>query len=147
MSPFRYSKVSSESSQDSSLENQRIPPRRNRCCSIFEKLEFLRWPVTFFLLFTILLCELSMLQNRPKAVLVGTDFNSIVPVCKLAIQPPVQSPLMHLQFRPRRRSFAATRDSDPTTRQWNLSTKQKKNGPISSPVSNYPFSHGNNPPF
>ncbi|EMD90725.1 hypothetical protein COCC4DRAFT_68645 [Bipolaris maydis ATCC 48331] len=80
MSPFRYSKVSSESSQDSSLEHQRVPPRRNRCCSIFEKLEFLRWPVTFFLLFIILLCELSMLHNRPKAVPVGTDFNSIVPV-------------------------------------------------------------------
>lgn len=82
-SSFRYSKVSTESSPDSPIEMPQPTHRQNRCCTAIEKLVFLRWPVTFFVLFTIVFCQLSILHGRLEGPEPGVEFNGLVPKCKL----------------------------------------------------------------
>ncbi|KAF1835600.1 hypothetical protein BDW02DRAFT_597222 [Decorospora gaudefroyi] len=82
MSPFNYAKVSSESSHEDSLEQQQTHPEPGRLAGWYkaiEKFQFLRWPVTFFLLSVILFCELSILHKQPTSLQLGDEINHIVP--------------------------------------------------------------------
>ncbi|RMZ70428.1 Thioesterase domain-containing [Pyrenophora seminiperda CCB06] len=81
MSPFTYTKVSNESSQLDSLEP--LPPPPSRLVSGWRRLadsvQFLRWPVTYFLLVVILICELSIFNSQSAPKSPGGELNGLVP--------------------------------------------------------------------
>jgi hypothetical protein len=84
MSPFSYAKVSNESSQDDSLGQQETHPGPGRGAwwyRVIEKFQFLRWPVTLFILIMILFCEISILHKQPSSLGLGDEINGLVPTC------------------------------------------------------------------
>lgn len=83
--PFNYAKVSSDSSQEASLEKQDTHPGPGRSATWAKAVDgfrFLRWPAAFVLLVAILVCELSILHKQPSSFQLGTELNNLVPVCK-----------------------------------------------------------------
>jgi hypothetical protein len=84
---FHYGKVSSESSDDT-LEGQQIrldPSHPSIWNRIFTVGRWICWPATFFLLLTILGCELSLMYSRPSSQEIGGEINQIVPGCKYSV--------------------------------------------------------------
>ncbi|CAA9961562.1 DUF3328 domain containing protein [Pyrenophora teres f. maculata] len=82
MSPFNYTKVSSDSSQLESLDQQ--PSRKNLdevsgWRKTVDSVQFLRWPVTFFLLTVILICELSIFHQQSTPLKLGSEVNGLLP--------------------------------------------------------------------
>ena len=85
MSSFSYTKVSSDSSQLASLEQQ--SPSRNVDCACgwrkaTDSVQCLRWPVALFLLIVILICELLILRGQHTPLELGGEVNDLVPKCK-----------------------------------------------------------------
>lgn len=86
MAPYNYAKVSGESSNDDLLEQQHSHPGLGRLATWYkavEKFQFLRWPLTFFFLLVILVCEISILHKQPNSLQLGEELNGLVPRCKL----------------------------------------------------------------
>jgi hypothetical protein len=84
--PFKYGKVSDESSADDVLQTYPGPGRItlwSRMCDIALKL---RWPSTFFLLLVILAAQVQILHRQPPTILVGGEINGIVPNCKFGLR-------------------------------------------------------------
>jgi hypothetical protein len=84
MLSFNYAKVSHESSQDDSLEQQGTHPGLGRGARWYRSIEgfqFLRWPLAFFLLSMILICEISILHKQPTSLQLGGEINELVPSC------------------------------------------------------------------
>ncbi|KAF1847750.1 uncharacterized protein K460DRAFT_275988 [Cucurbitaria berberidis CBS 394.84] len=82
MSPFNYAKVNSENDHDESLEQQQTYRGLDRLAiwlKTVEKFQFLRWPLTLFLLLVILICELSILHKQPSSLQLGEELNRLVP--------------------------------------------------------------------
>lgn len=85
MSPFSYAKVSSKSSQDQSLEQQETHPGPNQTSKWRKTVKMfraLRWPLSCFLLSSILVCEVSILHAQPASLQIGGDINGLVPTCE-----------------------------------------------------------------
>jgi hypothetical protein len=86
--PFNYAKIEGRSaghSQDD-LEQTQIHAEYGRSTmwsKIHNLLTFLRWPTTFFLLFVILICQLSIWHMQPVSSQIGGELNGLVPHCKL----------------------------------------------------------------
>lgn len=79
--PFRYGKVSNESSADDESQTHPGPGRVtfwSRMCGVALKL---RWPSTFFLLLVILAAQVQILHRQPTTMPVGGEINGIVPNC------------------------------------------------------------------
>jgi hypothetical protein len=79
--PFKYGKVSDESSTDDESQTYPGPGRVTswiRLCNFAFKL---RWPSTLFLLFVILAAQVQILHRQPAAMPVGGEINGIVPHC------------------------------------------------------------------
>lgn len=79
--PFKYGKVSNESSIDD--ESQTHPGSGrvtfwSRVCNFALKL---RWPSTLFLLLVILAAQVQVLHRQPAVMPVGGEINGIVPHC------------------------------------------------------------------
>ncbi|KAL1655456.1 hypothetical protein SLS61_001920 [Didymella pomorum] len=77
--PFKYGKVSDESSTDDESQTYPGPGRVTswiRLCNFAFKL---RWPSTLFLLFVILAAQVQILHRQPAAMPVGGEINGIVP--------------------------------------------------------------------
>jgi hypothetical protein len=88
--PVTYAKISSESaehSEDSLFQAQTHTERElpTTGMEIFDKITVLRWPATFFLLFAILVCGISILHKQPTSQSIGGEVNGLVPHCKLTV--------------------------------------------------------------
>jgi hypothetical protein len=86
--PFNYAKIEGRSAEHSQedLGQTQIHTERGRSTiwsKIYNLLTFLRWPTTFFLLFVILICQLSIWHMQPVSSQIGGELNGLVPHCKL----------------------------------------------------------------
>jgi hypothetical protein len=86
--PFNYAKIEGRSAEHSQedLDQTQIHTERGRSTmwsKIYNLLTFLRWPTTFFLLFVILICQLSIWHMQPVSSQIGGELNGLVPHCKL----------------------------------------------------------------
>ncbi|KAH7402952.1 hypothetical protein BKA66DRAFT_578427 [Pyrenochaeta sp. MPI-SDFR-AT-0127] len=82
MSPYNYSKVGGESCTEELSEYKQKNSEPDRFASwskAGEKFQFLRWPVTMCLLFSILVCELSILHKQPSSLQLGGELNALIP--------------------------------------------------------------------
>ncbi|OAL49065.1 hypothetical protein IQ07DRAFT_512276 [Pyrenochaeta sp. DS3sAY3a] len=82
MAPARYAKLDDASFDDESLEQQHQRPKpgcATACTRILSKIDFLRWPAVFMLLFGILICELSVLHRQPPSLQLSGEINDLVP--------------------------------------------------------------------
>lgn len=85
MSPFTYTKVSSNSSQVDPFEQQAPNHKADKLSGwrkAADSVQFLRWPVTFFLLIAVLVCELSILHEQASSLKLGGEINNLIPECK-----------------------------------------------------------------
>jgi hypothetical protein len=85
---FNYAKVSDEGSQDDTLEQQpmyRGPERHGWWRKIVAKVRALHWPVLFFLLLAVLMCEISILRKQSTPMQLGDERNGIIPSCESMI--------------------------------------------------------------
>lgn len=88
--PFPYSNIRTESAEQDHDDTETAPigdePRRSTFWTrLFNKIRALKWPMTFLLLFSILLCELSVLRRQPPILPIGAEINGLVPHCMSAI--------------------------------------------------------------
>jgi hypothetical protein len=79
--PFRYGKVSNESSTDDESQTHPGPGRVTFWSRICDTTRKLRWPCTFFLLLVSLAVQVQILHRQPIAMPVGSEMNGIVPHC------------------------------------------------------------------
>ncbi|KAH7380539.1 hypothetical protein DE146DRAFT_730086 [Phaeosphaeria sp. MPI-PUGE-AT-0046c] len=82
--PFPYSKVRNEhiehDNDDTESPYFHDEPRRSKFWTrLLGSVGALKWPVTFLLLFAILLCELSVMRRHPSLLAIGAELNGLVP--------------------------------------------------------------------
>jgi hypothetical protein len=84
---FGYAKVDDDSRDhdEHNLDEHQARLIRGRSTiwtKTLAKFKMLRWPVTVFMLVTILTCELSILRKQPPSLPIGGEINGLVPHCK-----------------------------------------------------------------
>lgn len=87
MTSTKYTQLSDTSFEENGFEFQRERPASDRLGSwmkVVKKISFLRWPVAFFLLIVILICQLKLLHNPIDTLKVGGEINKLVPNCEFA---------------------------------------------------------------
>jgi hypothetical protein len=51
----------------------------------YDKLQYLRWPSAFFLLLSILVCQILIFRSQPASMPIGGELKNLVPHCKLLV--------------------------------------------------------------
>jgi hypothetical protein len=145
---FNYAKIDSLSGEHirDSFEQSQTHAERGRSTmwtKICDKLQVLRWPTTFFLLFIIVVCEISILRKQTTSLPIGAEVNGLVPHCMLltcrshgiCLMARYLNMLTYEKSRKSKRYSAQTLDTFLTIRLWSQSTRPKRIGWTSCPVS------------
>jgi hypothetical protein len=119
--PFEYSKIEGRNAKINQADLEGLPEqgRSTMWSKAYDMLQYLRWPSAFFVLLSILVCQILIFRSQPASMPIGGELNGLIPHCKLVVYEAELRQLGRLtsaKSRKSRKLSAQTSDTHQTTR-------------------------------